>query len=79
MKVICINDNWNPAPTPETPCPNFWEECEVIKVETKLNRLWYVLAGYPLRRGYSPDNFAILPDSSADEMREEKHEAIIYQ
>lgn len=37
----------------------------------------YVLAGFPSDCGYVRSGFATLPDKTADEMAEEKHEAIV--
>lgn len=72
IKVYCLKKLYEPM-------PEVGEKCEVVESFSSRGLLFYILAGYPENNGYLSTNFAILPDQSADQMSEEKHEALIYK
>lgn len=54
-------------------------EYTVVGVYTENNKVYYYLSGFGIDTVFLSTCFAILPEKSADQMSEEKHEAIIYQ
>lgn len=81
MKAFCINDFGNPNPLVH---PIFIGSEYNIVGGVPGHSAYCIIAEHPVsKRGYMAayrkSCFAILPEQSADEMREEKHEALIYQ
>lgn len=90
MTVLCIDEKWrgDGKPTPQD-APVFNEQCLVTDCRyyeqeivtyggiSFLNApgIYYRLSGY--KHQYHASHFAIIPEQSADEMSEEKREAII--
>jgi len=88
MKVLCINDAWILHNHNVCETPVFMQEYEVIGHRDipldhgqygvpLMEGRYYKLAGLNPDRGFHQSNFAILPDTTADEMAEQTHEAII--
>lgn len=81
MRVISINDKWVRDLKEESenrPSPHFLEECFVTKQKMHEGNIWYQLGGrFNHHSGFMAKFFAILPDASADEMKEETREAIV--
>lgn len=77
MRVLCINEDWKRSEaTKNKLAPHFMEECEVVEVINSSIGKWYQLEGYDTDTVFAADYFAILTEQSADEMSEEKREAI---
>lgn len=79
MKVICVKPlgetcciSGNPAPRPEV------GDIDIVTVRVKrIGRKWYKLERFAQHWCYEVENFAILPDTSADEMSEAEKEGIV--
>lgn len=79
MKVICVKPlgetccvSGYPAPRPEVGDIDL-----VTQTVSRIGRVWYKLARFPQNWCYEVENFAILPDISADEMSEVEKEGIV--
>lgn len=85
MKALCISNSKQTSPhVIKIPVP---EEVTIIDEAKHNGREYWQFAEYPYvvvrgivaKQFYDKTDFAILPDQSAEEMQQEKHEAIIYQ
>lgn len=80
MKVRCISPIKNPERGKENePRPQVGDVC-IVTASRYLpcyDATYYQLAGYPKVNGYQSTHFAIIPDTSADEMNEEARESIV--
>lgn len=77
---MCVNDNWITTPGKEhEPRPSVGDIDVVIneELDAEIGMVFYELERFGSRCWYRADMFAILPDQSADEMKEETHEAIV--
>lgn len=83
FKVFCVKKFFfkcglcgEPMPNPEV--GDIDTVIEVVEPKT-ITGTYYALERFGKNNLFNAKNFAILPDQSADQMSEEKHEAIIYQ
>lgn len=88
MLVLCINDNWVLFDHNNCETPLFMQQYEVVDyydlpanhsqfgIPLMAGR-YYKLGGLNPNRGFHASHFAILPETSADEMKEEQREDII--
>ena len=80
MRLICINDNFLPAPGSEDKDrPKFLDE-DIVTAERysyKYGGIYYNLQRFGDETWYGADHFATLPDQTADETEEERQEAIV--
>jgi hypothetical protein len=81
MQVMCVKQfenfckvSFEPMQSPQVGDPDL-----VIEVIQAYGKVYYKLERFGTNNNYRADHFATLPEQSADEMAEEKHEAIIYQ
>jgi hypothetical protein len=59
------------------PRPEVGDEDVVLRKHEQARHVYYILERFGEDNGYRSDHFATLPDSTADEMREEEREAIV--
>lgn len=77
MKVVCVEKCTEyVGKMPYWYNPEVGDELTVLDIEEPLGRTFYDLDGYP-EFLYDSKFFAILPDTSADDMQEAEHEAIV--
>jgi hypothetical protein len=82
FKVMCtghLDLNKVPAWAKKLPLtkPEIGDRCTVTEVSGKGKLKYYTLSEFPTYQEYDSRAFATLPDTSADEMQEQGHEAII--
>jgi hypothetical protein len=79
FQVMCVNcpADWREL-LPSIGCtyPEVFDECTVTGTEKHMGHTMYFLAEHP-GVSFRSIRFATLPEQSADEMQEEKHESII--
>jgi hypothetical protein len=71
MRVMCINDNFDPKAkgTEDIPVPQFGQTCNVIEQEICEGcegYLYYALEGFPQHIGYSAKRFMPLSDTAPE-------------
>ena len=78
MNVMCIDENWQPSHGCENAArPICGNTYTVLEAKTIGWLDVYVLNELGDEYAYKQSHFATLPDSTADEMQEAQHEAIV--
>lgn len=71
MRVMCINDNWQPdSRNAHVPRPVFGSEYHVLTTWSADGNNYYKLVEYGIAFAYLCEHFAILPDQPAEELEQ---------